>query len=318
MGFRFQRRISFGPGFRVNLSKSGVSTSVGGRGGWFTLGPRGTRLSLSLLASAVFVCVIAPVRDVSAQENEPRNLSFEEPTPVGGSPPGWWFIQHAGAPSFEFAIDDRISKDGQRSLRIKRTGTEPFGLILQTVRGGQFRGKRVRLTAFLRLDNVEPFGRGALRDMSGATLLLRSQGNGAFALDDMRDRPLRGTKAWSKAGVEIDVPPTADIVEFGATLSGTGTLWATAFKLEVVELSATARSDANMGIEARAVARELPPGPTALAPSLKPRYPDKAAFLADVKAVRSSIAVELDGEVIWTGFGPAASYRTSDDGSVTR
>lgn len=40
MGFRFQRRIRIAPGVRLNLSRSGISTSVGGRG--FTLNSRGT------------------------------------------------------------------------------------------------------------------------------------------------------------------------------------------------------------------------------------------------------------------------------------
>jgi len=40
MGFRFQRRIKIAPGVRLNLSKSGISTSVGGRG--LTLNSRGT------------------------------------------------------------------------------------------------------------------------------------------------------------------------------------------------------------------------------------------------------------------------------------
>lgn len=32
MGFRFRKRIKILPGVRLNLSKSGVSTSLGGRG----------------------------------------------------------------------------------------------------------------------------------------------------------------------------------------------------------------------------------------------------------------------------------------------
>ena len=196
---------------------------------------------LPAFATAVlFVCVLVPANTASAQGSDPRNLSFEEPAPVDGFPPGWWFIQHAGPPSFEFAIDDRGSKAGQRSLRIKRTGTEPFGLVFQFVNADRFRGKRVRLTALLRLDKVEAFGNSTLREMSGAVLMLRSQG-GEGALDDMRDRPLRGTKPWTEARVEIDVPAAANRVEFGALLSGTGTLWTTAFKLEVVEPNAAAR-----------------------------------------------------------------------------
>jgi hypothetical protein len=48
MGFRFQRRIRIGPGLRINLSKSGVSTSVGTKGAWFTAGPRGARTTAGI------------------------------------------------------------------------------------------------------------------------------------------------------------------------------------------------------------------------------------------------------------------------------
>ncbi len=48
MGFRFQRRVRLLPGVRINLSKSGVSTSIGGRGAWLTFGRRGTRATVGL------------------------------------------------------------------------------------------------------------------------------------------------------------------------------------------------------------------------------------------------------------------------------
>ena len=48
MGFRFRRSFKVAPGFRLNLSKSGVSTSVGRRGLWFTIGPRGTRTTVGI------------------------------------------------------------------------------------------------------------------------------------------------------------------------------------------------------------------------------------------------------------------------------
>ena len=48
MGFRFNRRIRIAPGIRLNLSKSGLSTSVGGRGAWFTFGRRRPRATISL------------------------------------------------------------------------------------------------------------------------------------------------------------------------------------------------------------------------------------------------------------------------------
>jgi len=53
MGLRFRRRLSFGPGIRLNFSRSGVSTSVGRRGAWFTFGPRGTRATVGLPGSGI-------------------------------------------------------------------------------------------------------------------------------------------------------------------------------------------------------------------------------------------------------------------------
>jgi hypothetical protein len=53
MGLRFWRRFPLGPGLRINLSKSGVSASVGGRGAWFTLGPRGSRATVGIPGTGV-------------------------------------------------------------------------------------------------------------------------------------------------------------------------------------------------------------------------------------------------------------------------
>jgi hypothetical protein len=43
MGLRFQRRIKVPPGVRINLSKSGVGLSVGGRGPHIGITARGQR-----------------------------------------------------------------------------------------------------------------------------------------------------------------------------------------------------------------------------------------------------------------------------------
>jgi len=48
MGFRFSRRISLFKGLRLNLSKTGTSVSVGGRGAWLTFGKKGTRATVGI------------------------------------------------------------------------------------------------------------------------------------------------------------------------------------------------------------------------------------------------------------------------------
>jgi hypothetical protein len=53
MGLRFRRRIRLLPGIAVNLSKTGASLSVGGRGGTVNFGPRGTRTTLSIPGTGI-------------------------------------------------------------------------------------------------------------------------------------------------------------------------------------------------------------------------------------------------------------------------
>lgn len=48
MGFRFHRSFRLFPGLRINVSKSGVSESIGRRGAWFTIGPRGSRTTVGV------------------------------------------------------------------------------------------------------------------------------------------------------------------------------------------------------------------------------------------------------------------------------
>lgn len=72
MGLRFRKIFSVAPGVRVNVSKSGVSTSLGGRGATvnvgtsgkrtFTLGIPGTGLSYQMpLNGLAFLIIIAAV-----------------------------------------------------------------------------------------------------------------------------------------------------------------------------------------------------------------------------------------------------------------
>lgn len=66
MGFRFRRSIKIAPGVRLNLSKSGVSTSIGKPGATVNLSKRGTKTTIGLPGTG---------------------LSYSTPTvPPGGSP----------------------------------------------------------------------------------------------------------------------------------------------------------------------------------------------------------------------------------------
>jgi Protein of unknown function (DUF4236)/Bacterial SH3 domain len=48
MGFRFRKSIKLFPGIKLNFSKSGMSTSIGGQGATINLSKRGTRQTIGL------------------------------------------------------------------------------------------------------------------------------------------------------------------------------------------------------------------------------------------------------------------------------
>ena len=53
MGLRFQKRVRLFPGLRLNFSRSGISASVGHKGGWLTFGRR-TRATVGIPGSGLF------------------------------------------------------------------------------------------------------------------------------------------------------------------------------------------------------------------------------------------------------------------------
>jgi hypothetical protein len=63
MGLRFRKSIGILPGFRLNISKSGPSVTVGGKGLTFNMGPKGPRATASLPGTGLsYVAANAPIR----------------------------------------------------------------------------------------------------------------------------------------------------------------------------------------------------------------------------------------------------------------
>lgn len=69
MGFRFRRSVRLLPGVRLNFSRSGVSTTVGGRGASVTVGKRGARANVSIPGTGM---------SYSTRLNDAQDESFSE------------------------------------------------------------------------------------------------------------------------------------------------------------------------------------------------------------------------------------------------
>lgn len=162
------------------------------------------------------------------------NPSFEALSetrgPDGAPRPLAWAVRGTG---YELSVDTTQRLDGAASLRSRRTDTTPFdpgagrfGVATQSAPHAPALGRTLRLTGWIRTENVSA---------GSAGLWLRVDGGGRILqLDNMSQRGARGTTPWTRYVVELPVDSGATGVCFGVLHPGSGTAWFDSLRLEVV------------------------------------------------------------------------------------
>ena len=87
MGLRFRRSIRLFPGVRLNLSRSGISTSAGVRGAHVTIGKAGTRVSSGIPGTGLSY---TEVLSSHPHAPAPEPLDADMPAPRGWF--RWWMV----------------------------------------------------------------------------------------------------------------------------------------------------------------------------------------------------------------------------------
>ncbi len=143
------------------------------------------------------------------------------------SPPKGWFAPPST--TYQRGVDATAVREGRPSAFIKCIATEPqnFGTLLQSFSAEDFKGKRVRFRGWMKSDAV----------LSAATLWMRldDAANRPLILDNMMDRPLKGTSDWREMSIVMDVPQSADSIYIGMLMSGTGQAWMNGLVFEIVD-----------------------------------------------------------------------------------
>jgi hypothetical protein len=71
-------------------------------------------------------------------------------------------------------------------------------------------------------------------DWGGLYVRVDDRNRERVAFGNNRKAPVRGTTAWRRYQVAMDVPETAESISFGVHLNGNGRLWADDFALDPV------------------------------------------------------------------------------------
>jgi ketosteroid isomerase-like protein len=160
-------------------------------------------------------------------EHASRFLPPVEPT-APGMPVGWTRTLSGSANSYVFSVDTVVKHSDKASASIKfACGDEQdnIGYLQQIISAAEYRGKRLRLTGWIKTADAK--GAGLWLSVDSDRRLL--------GFDNMWNRPVRGDTDWKQYSVVLDVPVEAVNIRFGAILSGKGQLWADDLSFDVVD-----------------------------------------------------------------------------------
>ena len=151
--------------------------------------------------------------------------------------PNGWIKAGSQPAEYEVGVDTATHHGGRASAYVKSTAKElhGFGTLMQTAGPGEYLGKRVRLSAFVKAENVG--------DWAGVWMRVDGTAEGSnqppkmLAFDNMQSRPLKGTFDWKRVEIVLDVPKEAMDIAFGILLSNGGEVWLDDLKFEVVPMS---------------------------------------------------------------------------------
>jgi hypothetical protein len=97
---------------------------------------------------------------------------------------------------------------------------------MQTFKADAYRGQRVRLSGYVRSQDVG--------NWAGLWLRVDGSKNDVLSFDNMQDRAIKGTSDWQKCEIVLDVPEEAQEIAFGLLLAGRGQVWMDDLKFETV------------------------------------------------------------------------------------
>ena len=137
----------------------------------------------------------------------------------------------ANQQAFRIGMDETTARTGRASGHITASGSTPMGsgILSQMIRADAYRGKRIRLSGYLRAVGV-----GATLS-NGAALWMRVDGpTGMLAFDNTVTQGAVRSSVWTRKEIVLDVPENAGGIVLGAMLMGIGEAWIDDIALDIV------------------------------------------------------------------------------------
>ena len=147
--------------------------------------------------------------------------------------PEGWVV--AGTAPQDYQVSVLPEKREGNNVVLLESGANPdpskFGTLSQYCSADQYLGKRVRMTGYLKSENVKNWAGMWFRVDDS------KQKDLSLSFDNMSDRPIKNTTDWKKYEIVLDVPQEAGAMVFGVLLEGSGKVWISDISFEVVDQS---------------------------------------------------------------------------------
>lgn len=183
------------------------------------------KLLAALFAVLLAGCAVpAPAPAPSGLRQVPlKNAGFEDPPAQGERcAPSWSCPMHADPNSFRYVLEGSRPAAGARSLCVERVTREPWALLIQGFEAMPYRGKTLRLSAAVRVENLTGDGAGLFAKVTGPVRVAHAGYN-----------LIKTGPEWQRLTLDFPVAADAMVVDVGGTLEGGGKACFDDVRLEV-------------------------------------------------------------------------------------
>lgn len=155
-----------------------------------------------------------------------------------------WYLAGSTPASYEIGLVNNGQKGTKVAyLRSKDEKIEGFGTIMQNFEPGEFAGKKVRLTAKIKANNVESWS-GMWMRVDGEEAGKRK----TLSFDNMFDRAIKGSLDWEEYEIILQVPENSTGISYGVLVNGKGEVLIDDFKFEIIDPKSATTGNAYPGI----------------------------------------------------------------------
>ena len=157
--------------------------------------------------------------------------------------PAGWFLSGSAPQEFNIGVDNQNPQQGEQSGFIESIETVPtgYGTLMQQCTGKDLKGERVKMTGYIQTMGTETTLTMMWIRVDDYDLQITAD------FDNMYDRPIIGTKYWTKCEIVFDVPESQCVVNVGLLLEGAGKAWIDNVSFDTVSIS-TFKTASNLNV----------------------------------------------------------------------